>query len=348
MKFSTIPAFVFTTALCTLAYGGLAAAQGQRYAPSVRRDFGGYEFDELLVRTGKKSSGSNKAATSASVQAVQKAQSARSQATTKKKADNAKIQAKAVPQVKANVKTFREEQKKKPNPPDSRTLNAASDRQKVKEQGRVATQARKDHKEAKGKEWAAKAKTPEQKAATKAAATARRADRKAKGEASPPNKVSTKAPPRSKEVKHNTNQRFQAAAQKLKDTQGLPARKDKIGVGKASTDGRAVRQSVFNSHLNAKDPVGRSTNKVPKQFNNRPYSATHGDATLAGKKPLPQNGKEYPVINNSPTGFTANNNKPGPLRTITYKQGGQRHAAVIGHDTTRGGDKDDHYVGKKI
>jgi hypothetical protein len=32
------------------------------------------------------------------------------------------------------------------------------------------------------------------------------------------------------------------------------------------------------------------------------------------------------------------------MRTITYKEGGKRHAAVIGHDTSRGGSKDDHYV----
>jgi hypothetical protein len=84
----------------------------------------------------------------------------------------------------------------------------------------------------------------------------------------------------------------------------------------------------------------------PKTFNNAPYAATHG--TLANQRPLPQTArklKEYPVIKGSPNGWTGNG-QVGALRTITYKNGGQRHAAVIGHDTSpaRGGDERDHYV----
>jgi hypothetical protein len=84
----------------------------------------------------------------------------------------------------------------------------------------------------------------------------------------------------------------------------------------------------------------------PKDFENRPYSATHGDTNLRGKRPLPADGKnfkEYPVINKSPNGWTGSGDV-GALRAVTYEQGGKRRAAVIGHDPSRGGDHSDHYV----
>ena len=68
-------------------------------------------------------------------------------------------------------------------------------------------------------------------------------------------------------------------------------------------------------------------------FNNRPYTKGHKDATLANKKAIPQNGKEYPIINNSP-----GQGGVGALRTVIYKQGGQRKLAVVGHDPKGGGD----------
>jgi hypothetical protein len=83
--------------------------------------------------------------------------------------------------------------------------------------------------------------------------------------------------------------------------------------------------------------------RQPKNFNNRPYAADHGDAGLAGKKALPQNGKEYPIIDNSPNGWTGQG-AVGALRAVTYKQGGKRKLSVVGHDTSRGGDANDHYT----
>ena len=130
------------------------------------------------------------------------------------------------------------------------------------------------------------------------------------------------------------------------------------------TDGRAVRQSAFNNLLHSKTPVGRnpinrqvrrlqvlrfsdysdiSIFLQPKMFNNRPYAKGHKDPTLANKKAIPQNGKEYPIINNSPNGWTGQGGV-GALRTVIYKQGGQRKLAVVGHDPKRGGDANDHYT----
>lgn len=51
--------------------------------------------------------------------------------------------------------------------------------------------------------------------------------------------------------------------------------------------------------------------------------------------------KEYPVTQNGWTG----KGSVGPARVITSNQGGRdTFHGVIGHDTKRGGDKDDHYL----
>jgi hypothetical protein len=307
-------------------------------------------FEDLVLRT-KKSSGSNKAVVAAAVSKVQKAQSDRSKTKEEKKTVNKKTvqTASNSPAVKDAAKAYREKAKADPKV-STKEMNAKSDKLKAGAKSRAVTNAVKEKKVERTKAHEANKKTPDQKAATKAAQTERRKDRKAAGVApgpkTTPKKESTAL---DKKQKHNVKQQFQSAATKLKNTQGLPARKDKVKVGSSTTDGRAARQGAFNTYLHSKTPVGRNPiNKQPKTFKNAPYPKDHKETALQGKKALPQNGKEYPVINNSPNGYTATNGKPGPLRTVTYKKGGQRHAAVIGHDAKRDpAHKDEHYVATK-
>jgi hypothetical protein len=83
---------------------------------------------------------------------------------------------------------------------------------------------------AKAAQWASKKNTADQKTAKKAAQTARRADRKANGLPSPGNQVSTKTKV-SKQEKNNVRQQFRAANNKLRQTEGVPGRKDTVTVG---------------------------------------------------------------------------------------------------------------------
>lgn len=69
----------------------------------------------------------------------------------------------------------------------------------------------------------------------------------------------------------------------------------------------------------------------PKRFNNDPYSHIHGDTSLRGNRPLPQEGKafkEFPAIRNNPSGWTSTG-PVGAMRTITYKEGGRRSLGTI-------------------
>ncbi|KAJ2936327.1 hypothetical protein H1R20_g767, partial [Candolleomyces eurysporus] len=302
-------------------------------------------LDDLVTRA-KKSSGVNNAATSKRILAVQKAQGQGPQKARVKKAANAAIQQGAKASVENKVQAFRSQAKK--GVATGRQINAQADKIRGQEKSRVLGQARVDRKAAKTQEWAAKKNTPQQKAATRNAAAARRQDRKTNKLPSPANqaKLAKNVKP-TKQEKNNVKNRFQAARQKFGQTQGMPARGQTVNVGSNAASGRAVRQGVFNSYLHKKTPIGHNAaNRQPKPFMNSRYSASHGDANLRGTRPLPRNAKkvqEYPVINNSPNGWTGNG-KVGALRAVTYKQGGQRRAAVIGHDTSRGGDANDHYV----
>lgn len=285
----------------------------------------------------------NRATTTENIQAVQKKQGEKPMKKAAKKKANNKIQQKAAAGIDQKVKDWREKEKKAGG--YMPRVNILADRMRGKEKERALTQARKDRKTERGNQWAAKKNTPAQKATTKANAAARRQDRQRTGAPSPANqaKLAKNVKP-TKQEKKNVKDRFQAARQKYGQTQGMPARGQTATVGTNSASGREVRNSVFNSYLHQKNPIG--TQRLPKKFNNDPYSATHG--TLANQRPLPQTAKqlkEYPVIKNSPNGWTGNG-KVGALRTITYKNGGQRHAAVVGHDTNpaRGGTADDHYV----
>jgi len=318
----------------------------------AQRDLALESLIEDLVVRGKKSSGSNKATVAAAVSKVQQGQTNRAQKKQEKAAINKKTVEKASnsPLVKEAAAPYREKAKAAGKP--MKEINAKSDKIKAAAKSRAVTNAVKDAKAGRKDKLAAQAKTPEQKAASKAAQADRRKERKAAGIAPGP-RTQPKTPKPAgldKQQKHNVKQQFASAAQKLKDTKGLPGRKDQVKVGDSTTDGRAARQGAFNTYLHSKNPVGRNPiNKQPKAFNNRPYPADHKDAALAGKKALPQNGKEYPVINNSPNGFTASNTKPGPLRTVTYKKGGERHAAVIGHDKKKDPKhEDEHYVATPV
>lgn len=86
----------------------------------------------------------------------------------------------------------------------------------------------------------------------------------------------------------------------------------------------------------------------PKRFNNRPYSATHPDPALAGKRPIANAGKgqEYPIKSGSHNGYIGSGDV-GAGRIVLYKNKKDRQRtsyAVIGHDPARGGDASDHYL----
>ncbi|KAJ2912944.1 hypothetical protein MD484_g7471, partial [Candolleomyces efflorescens] len=218
-------------------------------------------------------------------------------------------------------------------------------KQLKREQNRHLTEVRKARKDAKG---AAMARTPDQRAkkkkASKAAATLRRQQRKATGTAPPPNKTKlAKNIKPTKEEKKQVKDYLQVVRKKYAATD-MPSRKSTATVGPHKATGREVRQSVFNNYLYKKTPLG--TQRMPKPFNNEPYSKTHGDAALRGTRPLPATGRkfrEFPIVKHNPSGWTGQP-QVGALRTITYKEGDKRYAKVIGHDKSRPGSKDDHYV----
>ncbi|KAJ2928337.1 hypothetical protein H1R20_g8746, partial [Candolleomyces eurysporus] len=361
MKFSISFVALVSTALFAVVHAAPAPlCNGELCSDVAAREVIDVAFDDLAVRakgkakapaTGaaksaaapkKKSSGSQKGNISQGILDVQKKQGQKQRAKQQKTTANTRLVQKKTNDIKKTVDNFRTAEKAK-GKLNSAQLNAKSDKLRNAEKSRVISNNRKDTKASKTAQWASKKNTPAQKTAKKDAQTARRADRKAKGLPSPANQASTKNRV-SKEQKNNVKQRFRAANDKLRKTEGVPGRKDTVTVGSHKTDGRAVRQSAFNSYLHSKTPVGRNPiNKQPKNFNNRPYASTHKDAGLAGKKAIPQNGKEYPIIDKSPNGWTGQG-PVGALRTVTYKQGGKRKLAVVGHDTSRGGDANDHYT----
>lgn len=340
MKFSiSFIALVSATLFAVVHAAPAPMCNGELCSEVAARDLSDVAFDDLAVRA-KKSSGSQKGKISQGILDAQKKQGARVDKKKTKTANNKKVVQKNGAGIKASVNAARDKAKAKGKP----LTPAQVDKKKTGAASRVITQNQKAKKQERKDKWAAAKKTPDQKKANKAAQTARRAERKKTGTPAPPNAASTKQKV-SKQQKHAVKQRFQSAKDKLGKTQGLPGRKDTVTVGKEKTDGRAVRQATFNTHLHSKTPIGRNPiNKQPKQFNNRPYDKGHKDASLAGKKPLPQNGKEYPIKNNSPNGFTGQGSV-GALRTVTYKQGGKNHVKVLGHDASRGADPNDHYVG---
>ncbi|KAJ2913117.1 hypothetical protein MD484_g7289, partial [Candolleomyces efflorescens] len=355
MKFSLTFVALVSTALFAVVHAAPAPlCDGELCSEVAARDLGDVAFEDLAVRASKakakapakapakaskKSSGSQKANISQGILNAQKKQGNRVDARKKKSANNKKVVQTAGGQIKKDVNAARDKARAKGKP----LTNAQVDKKKAGAANRAISKAQKANKAAKTAKYNAAKKTPQQKKDRKAAQTARRAERRKTGAAAPANAVSKKQKV-SKQQKHAVKQRFQSAKTKLGKTQGLPGRKASISVGKEKTDGRAVRQATFNSYLHSKTPIGRNPiNKQPKQFNNRPYSATHKDRTIAGKKPLPQNGKEYPIKNNSPNGFTGQGSV-GALRAVTYKKGGKNHVKVMGHDASRGTDPNDHYV----
>ncbi|KAJ2924899.1 hypothetical protein H1R20_g12215, partial [Candolleomyces eurysporus] len=350
MKFSFgLITTLVSVALCGIVHAApapLCDATNNLCADIAARDVTDSVMVDDLVARARKSSGVNKAATSKNILAVQKAQGQGPKKAQDKKAANAKIQQKASATVANKVQAFRNKAKAGGAPLSQ--INAQADKLRSKEKSRVLSQARIDRKAAKTQEWAAKKKTPHGKVATQAAAAARRRERKRTGAPSPPNQVKlAKNVKMTKQEKSNVQNRFQAAREKFSKTQGMPTRGQTVTVGSNSANGRAVRQAVFNSYLHQKNRIGHNrANQQPKTFMNSRYSTTHGEANLRGTRPLPRNGKkfqEFPVINKSPNGWTGNG-KVGALRAVTYKQGGQRRVAVIGHDSSRGGNNNDHYL----
>jgi hypothetical protein len=349
MKFTLSFVALVSTALFAAVHAApVPLCNGELCSQVAAREVIDVNFDDLVTRapakpSSKKSSGSQKGNISQGILNVQKKQGQKPQTQHKKTAANNKLIQKKSADINSKVQIFR---KKAEGKLEKTQINKKSDKLRNAEKSRVISQNRKDTKAARTAQWNSKKNSPAQKTTNKAAQTARRADRKAKGLPSPANQVSTKTKI-SKQQKHNVRQRFVAAKEKLKKmekTGTVPGRKDTLSVGPHTTDGRAVRQSAFNNLLHSKTPVGRNPiNKQPKMFNNRPYAKGHKDATLANKKAIPQNGKEYPIINNSPNGWTGQGGV-GALRTVIYKQGGQRKLAVVGHDPKRGGDANDHYT----
>ncbi|RXW13655.1 hypothetical protein EST38_g12197 [Candolleomyces aberdarensis] len=373
MKFSISFVALVSTALFAVVHAAPAPlCNGELCSDVAAREVIDVTFDDLAVRAKgkakaaapakgaakssaaapkKKSSGSQKGNISQGILDVQKKQGQKQRTKLQKASNNAKLVQKKTGDIKKTVDDFRTAEKAN-GKLNSAQLNAKSDKLRNAEKSRVISNNRKDTKTAKTAQYASKKNTPAQKTAKKVAQTARRADRKAKGLPSPANQASTKNRV-SKEQKNNVKQRFRAANDKLRKTEGVPGRKDTVSVGSHKTDGRAVRQSAFNSYLHSKTPVGNSpflisdcsdisTFRQPKNFNNRPYASTHKDAKLANQKAIPQSGKEYPIIDKNPNGWTGQG-AVGALRTVTYKQGGKRKLAVVGHDTSRGGDANDHY-----
>ncbi|KAJ2912937.1 hypothetical protein MD484_g7476, partial [Candolleomyces efflorescens] len=281
--------------------------------------------------------------------ALQKAQGRKPDKKAKRKEARAQTLAAGTTKINNNVNAWAEK-KTAQNAAKLKATGKGSPRpdkkkQLKREQNRYLTQARKDKKAAKG---AAMARTPEQRAAkkkaSKAAATARRQQRKATGAAPPPNKA--KLPKNIKPTqaeKKQVKDYLQVVRKKYAATD-MPSRGSTATVGPHSATGREVRQSVFNNYLYKKTPLG--TQQMPKPFNNEPYSNTHGDAALRGTRPLPATGRkfrEFPIVKQNPSGWTGQP-QVGALRTITYKEGDKRYAKVIGHDSSRPGSKDDHYV----
>ncbi|RXW13835.1 hypothetical protein EST38_g12020 [Candolleomyces aberdarensis] len=353
MKFS----FGLITTLISVALCGIVrAAPAPLFdgtnglcADIAARDVADPVMTDDLVARARKSSGVNKAATSKKIVAVQMAQGQRRLKAEKKKDVNDLIQQRASRTVETKAQAFRSQANKGVTP--NHQINAQADKIRSQEKSRVLGQARIDRKAAKTQEWAAKKKTPQGKIATQNDAASRRQVRKQTGAPSPSNQVKlAKNVKLTKQEKNNIKNRFQAARHKFSQTQGIPTRGQTVTVGsklQGQADGRAARQAVFNNYLHQKTPIGRhADSRHPKSFKNARYSGTHGNANLRGTRPLPQNGKklrEFPLIRGSPKGWTGGKNV-GPLRAVTYKQGGQRRAAVIGHDLDRGGDHNDHYL----
>ncbi|KAF8893689.1 hypothetical protein CPB84DRAFT_1783136 [Gymnopilus junonius] len=135
------------------------------------------------------------------------------------------------------------------------------------------------------------------------------------------------------------------AAEKMQHTVDIPGKKDEYTVGTHTSNGKDVRKAVMNSILHEDVPVGRGINKMPKEFRNEPYAPTH--PTMAGQRPInnPSGAKlnEYPVTSQS-QGWIGSG-QVGPARVITSSTGGvDTLHGVVGHDVSKGGDKDDHYL----
>jgi hypothetical protein len=251
------------------------------------------------------------------VVAVQKGQAYKQ---TTKQAEKKKVNAKvmgAAPKVKA---------------PESKTAGKSSAERKVlhqqandKAKAQAISSAQKQGKADRAKKWA---------------------DAKGKPGAAP-------KPPRTKldaGEKAQVKGALRDAATRMHNTANIPHNKDTFSVGGYTTTGKEVRKAVMNSHLHDPVPVGRGTNKNPKEFRNDPYGPSHGDASLRGQHPInnPTGAKlnEYPVTKQG-QGWTGSG-AVGPTRVITSNHGGvDTFHGVIGHDLTRGGDKDDHYLATK-
>jgi hypothetical protein len=243
----------------------------------------------------------------------------------------------------AHKQTAKAAEKKKVN---TKTMNAAP---KVKAPehktaGKSPSQRKELHQKANNK---AKAQ-----AVTHAQKTAK-ADRTAKWGAAKGKPGPAPKAPKTKLDKHEKGQvkgALKDAAHKMKNTANIPHKNDKFTVGGHTSTGKDVRKAVMNSHLHAPAPVGRGDNKLPKEFRNDKYSPTHGDASLRGQRPInnPTGAKlhEYPVTKQG-QGWVGSG-AVGPHRAVTSNSGGKdTFHGVIGHDTSRGGDKDDHYLATK-
>ncbi|KAJ2912938.1 hypothetical protein MD484_g7477, partial [Candolleomyces efflorescens] len=275
----------------------------------------------------------NRQATTDRILAIQKAQGKKPERKAEKKRARDAVLKSGAKNINARTAKY----KKRPD----------KDGQRRKEQNRELSQARKNRKAERANQWAAKKNTKAQKDVTKAAATARRQERRRTGASAPKNqpKQEKNVKP-TKQLRQNVKDRFKGARDMYAKTLGMPARKQTATVGTTKATGREVRNAVFNSYVHRKKPIGDQ--KMPKVFDNSKYSADHPDPNLRGKRPLSEGGKafkEFPVIPKSQSGWIGSG-RVGAMRTITYKEGGEKRMSVIGHDPSRGGDGGDHYVAK--
>ncbi|KDR72106.1 hypothetical protein GALMADRAFT_1344338 [Galerina marginata CBS 339.88] len=263
---------------------------------------------------------------------------------------------------KENTKAWDKEKlkRKKEEGADGSKPKKKDKKEDAKDRDRFFTQLRKEKKTTRASKWAEVAKTAK-------LAKSKRKEVKAawwKANGAKPKELREPIPAAAKFIpkapakpkfrwadkadKKQVSAALRNAAQRMQNTANLPARGDafKISEGEAPYSGAHARKAVMNSYLNQNSPVGPQL--MPKPFSNFAYSRTHPEVALRGKSPIPgthPNLVEYPLTANGWTGHT----KVGAARVITSSTGvagahNDRFFGVIGHDASRGGDSNDHYL----
>ncbi|TFK35534.1 hypothetical protein BDQ12DRAFT_759193 [Crucibulum laeve] len=177
-----------------------------------------------------------------------------------------------------------------------------------------------------------------------------------------------------KDEKQQVSNAISLAGRRMQETVNIPHRADEFRVGYNMWTGVEVRRAIMNLYLYAPFPVGRINRNAsfplstqpgflssmlnchsspqPKPFANSVYRNTHQEVALRGQKPIPYvpdqlHLEEYPVLESHPSGWVGGGSV-GPGHVIISQQDADGNAdtfwAVIGHDSTRGGEDEDHYL----